>query len=172
MPQQFNSTSRKILGEHAKIWMPKPMREVNQRWDLNGRASKNILEGFNIVNQDGVCFWVLLLRELQSQAEGWLVDRIGKTITLFFKEELIANLWLEYKSGLFFEVHYQFHATSGELCSCSGFRTLELTTEVIDHAFPYIQGAKEDPASKFPGTRNLRLPEPADGECKQVRRPR
>ena len=152
--------------------MPKPMRELNQRWGSNGRASKNILEGFNIVNQDGVCFWVLLLRELQSQTEGWLVDRIGKTITLFFKEELIANLWLEYKSGLFFEVHYQFHATSGELCSRSGFRTLELAAEVIDHAFPYIQGAKEDPASKFPGTRNLRLPEPADGECKQVRRPR
>jgi len=59
-------TAAKILGPHAKEWMPKPMREINTRWGSNARACKNILEGFYIRNEDGDCFWVLLFKELST----------------------------------------------------------------------------------------------------------
>ena len=149
MPVEFMAVSRRILGEQAEKWTPKQMRELDTRWGSNGRAPENLLKGFNIVNQDGACFWILLFQELQSMADGWLVGRIEQTITTFCKEELIIGLLIEYESGLYFEAHYRFHAMPGELCDRPGFRTMDLGAEIIDHSFPFWEAAKQNQRVNF-----------------------
>ena len=65
-PQVYMSKAKEILGEHTKLWIPKPTRELDTHWGSNGRACKNILEGLHIVNDRDNSFWVLLFKELAS----------------------------------------------------------------------------------------------------------
>ena len=70
-PKVFMQKSREILGAHADKWMPKPMREIDQRWGNNSIACKNIVQGLYITNDEGDCFWVLFFKELASYYNGW-----------------------------------------------------------------------------------------------------
>ena len=149
-PKVFMQKSKEILGSHAEKWMPKPMREIDTRWGSNGRACENIIEGLYITNEDGHCFWVLLFKELASYYNDWRVGRLDALISMFMMEELQVNCAFELESGMFFEIHYKFHGNNGELSSKSGLRTLDLFSELFDHAFPYVKKMMADPESMFP----------------------
>ena len=128
------------------------MREIDTRWGSNGRACENFIQGLYITNDEGYCFWVLLFKELASFYNDWRVGRLDHLITMFMMEELQVNCALEMESGLFFEIHYNFHGHNGELSAKSGFRTMDLFSELLDHAFPYLRKIVANPASMFPQT--------------------
>ena len=70
-------------------------------------------------------------------------------------EELQVNCALELESGLFFEIHYNFHGNNGELSAKSGFRLLDLFSELFDHVFPYLKKIMANPEAMFPQTFRL-----------------
>ena len=147
--------AKMILGDHSKVWMPKPSRELDTRWGSNGKACKNILEGLHITNENGDSFWVLLFKELASFQNDWRTGRLNELVTMVMMEELQVHCSLEYEAGRFFEAQHAWHAMPGELTERPGFRTLELAFSLLDQAIPFWQGALENPESRFPETFRL-----------------
>ncbi len=68
---------------------------------------------------------------------------------MFMMEELQVNCALELESGLFFEVHYNFHGNNGDLSTKSGLHAMDLFSEFLDHAFPYLRKVTADLTSMF-----------------------
>ena len=126
----------KILGQCAAKWMPKPRREIDTRWGANAKSCKNILEGFCVKNEDGDCFWVLLFKELSTHCNDWKVGRLEALVGMSMMPSLVVNCAMEHDAGSFFEAHHNWHGTSGEFSTRPGFKTLELPSELFDHAFP------------------------------------
>ena len=114
------------------------MKEKDTRWLTNGRSGGSILVGYYIVDENGVCFWVLLamrLRFIYSKRSDWKIERLDAFIEWMMMPEMIAGLWLEAEAVEYFEAHYAFHAMPGELCDQPGFRALELSLKLSTMPF-------------------------------------
>jgi len=128
-------------------------RERQQRWLINGRFAKIILEGHNLdLPLDDHGFWVTWAYEYLPLVSGWKRTALEELITWFMMPEIIVGIQFEAELVDYFEVTYQWHANVGELCKKSGFRTMELHHLLFDHIMPFWEGAIKEPKKRFPLT--------------------
>ena len=120
-------------------WRPKPLKEKDTRWLTNGRSAESILHGFYIQDACDAPFWVLLAKHLVYiyKQSDWRVLHLNCFADWMLNPRMIFGLWMEAEAVKYFEVHYNFHASTGELDSRPSFRSLDLWFEITDHSFPW-----------------------------------
>jgi len=114
----------KINQENDTKYTIKTFRERIQRWLVNGRYAKIILEGYDLVLPLEVDnFWVVWAYRYLPLVDGWRRIALEELIVFFLMPEIIVGIQFEAELVDYFDITYQWHAYPGELCSRPGFRT-------------------------------------------------
>ena len=87
-PQVYRSKAREILGPHAKLWMPKPARELDPHRGQNCRGCGNMIEGLRIVNEDGECFWILLFNGVASHYSDLKTRQLNNLVMMWMRRNM------------------------------------------------------------------------------------
>ena len=96
----------------------KTWRERIQRWLVNGRYAKKIMEGVDLLpDSDGSPnFWVRWGLRYLPLVDGWKHTAVEEIIQIFLMPEIIVGIKFEAELVDYFEVTYLWHAYPGELC--------------------------------------------------------
>ena len=95
----------------------KTWRERIQRWLVNGRFSKKVMEGVNLLSEvSSTNFWVLWGMRYLPLVDGWKHTAVEEIIQFFLMPEIIVGIQFEAELVDYFEVTYLWHAYPGELC--------------------------------------------------------
>ena len=97
----------------------KTWRERIQRWLVNGRFAKKIMEGVDLLSNENESanFWVLWGLHYLPLVDGWKHTAVEEIIQFFLMPEIIVGIQFEAELVDYFEVTYLWHAYPGELCS-------------------------------------------------------
>jgi len=157
-PDMAQSICDQVLKEYESPegllkYTIKTMRERMQRWLVNGRNAKHILEGFDLYLHDAPSnFWVCWATKYLPLVTGWKKTVLEEIIRYFMMDDIIVALQFEAELVDYFEVTYQWHAYPGELCTLPGFRTMELHNLLFDFIIPFWESARTNPEDRFPKT--------------------
>ena len=97
----------------------KTWRERIQRWLVNGRFAKKIMEGVDLLSDvegESDNFWVLWGMRYLPLVDGWKHTAVEEIIQFFLMPEIIVGIQFEAELVDYFEVTYLWHAYPGELC--------------------------------------------------------
>lgn len=155
-PERAQNIAEKVLercGVPKDSYIIKTVRERIQRWLVNGRNAKHILEGLELELGDAHNFWAEWASEYLPLCSGWMVQALNEVITMSGSDEIAIGLQFEAELVDYFEVTYQWHAHPGELSiDRSGFRTMELPHLLFGYIMPWWETAVEEPKKCFPKT--------------------
>ena len=131
----------------------KTWRERIQRWLVNGRFAKKIMEGVDLLSDETTDnFWVLWGMHYLPLVDNWKRTAVEEIIQFFLMPEIIVGIQFEAELVDYFEVTYCWHSMPGELCKRSGFRTMELHHLLFDHIMPFWEVAIHSAEKRFPKT--------------------
>lgn len=131
----------------------KSARERRQRWLVNQRSAKNVLENLKCLTVDGVPSLVQWGLSWANWSRSDWKRRVGGEIaTWLMMPEIILGLQFEAELGDYFETTYYWHNRPGPFNSRAGFRMMEVHELYFNFILPWWNEVVDNPESKLEKT--------------------